>query len=768
MQVPQVAPMTSPVSDSDTNDGGSAFLALHPALQRWIWQQHWTELREVQERAIPVVLRGERDVILAAATAGGKTEAAFLPILSVLAGKSDAAGVACLCVSPLKALINDQARRLEPLGGVVEVPVHRWHGDVPATLKRQLRQQPRGVLLITPESLEGLFVLHGSQLARFFGALRYAVIDELHAFIATERGRQLQSLLQRVEGTLQRSVPRIGLSATLGDMALAAEFLRPGAGARVATIVDAQEGAQELKLQLRGYRTPPPRPAADTRTTTAENHDDEDRDIVDVCGHLFTALRGKDNLVFANSRGQVERIADLLRRRSAEQGVPNEFEPHHGSLAKAIREDVEARLKRHDTPTTAVCTSTLELGIDIGSVACVAQVGAPPTVASLRQRLGRSGRRGEPAVLRLYAIEDELGADPPVQDAIRAETVQTIAMVQLLLDRWCEPPECGAFHFSTLVQQVLSSIAQRGGTSALDAWTGLCRLGPFRNVDRGMFALLLRGLGARDLVTQTHDGTLVLGLAGERLVNHYEFYAAFVTTEEFRIFTQGRLLGHLPVTSPVQAESHIVFAGQRWKVVRVDAGDKVIEVVPSPGGKPPRFEGTRGIVHDRIRQTMLAIYRGNEVPVYLDAAAQRLLREGRQNFRLLGLDSRAIVRDGGDVLLFPWRGDRVMDTVVAVLQAGGLRVGRDGVAIWVGGTEPGEVLACLERATAPGQLDGAALACAVANKAQEKHDALLPDALLDSEFVARRLDVAGALQWLREVCADERGHTVDAARGPAR
>lgn len=181
-----------------TPTGSDPFDLLHPGIRRWVWQQGWGDLRPVQRAAIPPLVAGGQDVIVAAQTAGGKTEAAFLPLLSRIADEP-AGGFRLLCVRPLKALINDQFRRLDALCEALEVPVFRWHGDVSAAHKQKARQRPAGVLLMTPESLEATFVRRGLEVPRLFGALDAVVIDELHAFIGSDRGRQLQSLLHRLE-----------------------------------------------------------------------------------------------------------------------------------------------------------------------------------------------------------------------------------------------------------------------------------------------------------------------------------------------------------------------------------------------------------------------------------------------------------------------------------------------------------------------------------------------------------------------------------------
>src|SRR4051794_19076113 len=220
-------PARTTILPPSVSDASASFELLHERVRRWIWDQQWSELRDVQELAIRTLLAGEGDAIVTAATAAGKTEAAFLPICSRLVGEEASSGVQVLYVGPLKALINDQWRRLQDLCESLEIPVHRWHGDVTSTARDNLIRKPDGILLITPESLEAMFVRRGTDVARIFGGLRYIVIDELHAFIGSERGMQLQSLLHRLEHVLRRRVRRIGLSATLGDMNIAADFLRP-------------------------------------------------------------------------------------------------------------------------------------------------------------------------------------------------------------------------------------------------------------------------------------------------------------------------------------------------------------------------------------------------------------------------------------------------------------------------------------------------------------------------------------------------------------
>lgn len=721
-----------------------AFARYHPAVQQWIYRQGWDRLRDVQERAAELIIAGRRDVIIASATADGKTEAALLPICSVLARRQEqgiGAGVAALSVSPLKALINDQHDRITGLADPLGLRVHRWHGDAPASGKARVLRAPQGLLLITPESLEALFVRHGDRVGRIFGGLRYILIDELHSFIGTERGAQLQALLHRVEEAGGRRVPRVALSATLSDFAAAAEFLRPGDGAQVAVVSTAEPGG-EIRLQVRGYLTPAAPPAPDQ----------EPGDRAAIADHLFRTLRGTDNLVFANSRAAVEVYADMLAQRAARAQMPSRFLAHHGSLGKSVRDHVEESLKDPAMPVTAICTSTLELGIDIGSVDSVAQIGAPPTVAGLRQRLGRSGRRaGRPAILRVYVAEPELTAGIAPADTLRPELFQTIAMIELLTASWYEPPDTAGLHFSALIQQILSMTAQHGGSPVGRLFTILCETGPFRTVDRAVFTALLRDMGRHHLLEQHPDGDLLPGREGERLLRHYSFYASFSTSLDYRLVADGYTLGSLPVDRPILPGATLIFSGARWRVLSVDTVLRVVELTAAEAGKPPVFPGTGGEIADRVRREMFQLYRSRDVPRYLDTTARTLLAEGRAAFHAYGHATRRIFAHDTETLLFPWRGDRIMNTLAAVLGMHGLRVGQDGLALTISNCTPTRLLDAVTDLTAGPPPDPVATAATVRAKQHDKYDRYLGEQILNLGYAARALDIPGAWAVLREL-----------------
>ena len=186
-----------------------------------------------------------------------------------------------------------------------------------------------------------------------------------------------------------------------------------------------------------------------------------------IARHLFETHRGHRSLIFAGARGAVETTTVRLSEMGEAAGVPEEFFAHHGNLSREHREHAEQRMKDRSRPASIVCTTTLELGIDVGEIEAVSQLGPGHTVSGMRQRLGRSGRRpGQAAVMRVYVKEGELTDAAHPLDALRAHTVQAIAMLNLMLRKWNEPPEPRRLHLSTLLHQVMALVGQRGGVDA--------------------------------------------------------------------------------------------------------------------------------------------------------------------------------------------------------------------------------------------------------------------------------------------------------------
>jgi ATP-dependent Lhr-like helicase len=721
---------------------------LHEKVRQWIWRQGWDGLRDIQERSIPILLSGTNDLIITAGTASGKTEAAFLPIVSRLAseGTPAGAGFRAIYVSPMRALINDQFGRMENLCGEVEIGVTKWHGDVSASMKARARKNPQGILLITPESLEAILVRRGQEAARLFRGLSYVVIDEMHAFMDSPRGKQLQSILHRIDVAAGAKAGRVGLSATLADEKISRAFLRPLDPDSVVVLPRTATG-QELQLQVRGYISQVAKTGQKKTDVQGEDQSDDSIHVTEaaIARHLFDTLRGRRSLIFAGARNRVETVTVRLSELSNELGVPEEFFAHHGNLSREHREDAERRMKDQSRPASIVCTTTLELGIDVGAIESVAQLGPGHTVSGIRQRLGRSGRRaGQPAVMRVYVEEAALTETTHPLDALRQNTVKAIAMLNLMLQGWNDPPVEGRLHLSTLLHQILALIAQRGGISATEAWGLLVKSAVFPAIDLELFKNLLRQMAAPNirLIEQAPDGTLLPGAEGERLIESRDIFSVFVSPEEYRVIALGgRAIGQVPVDNPVVAGQFLVLAGRRWRVLEVDPDRKEILVTPASGGHPPRFLSEPKPPSDEIVAEMRQVYLNLTVPAFLDRPAINLLAEGRTTFDRFDLRHCSITRHDGQLLLFPWIGERQQQGLLLSLARAELEPTPLGLAISVAADRAEALRKELLRLSHSPPPDPMELASYVKQRAIEKFDAFLGEEMLTLAFARERLDV---------------------------
>ena len=745
-----------------------AFDSLHENVRRWIWQQGWEGLRDVQEQSIPHLLAGDRDLIIMAATAGGKTEAALLPIVSRLAtdGAAPGGGFQAIYVSPMRALINDQFGRMESLCSELDIEVTRWHGDVSASVKAKARKKPSGIVLITPESLEAILVRRGREVARLFRGLSYVVIDEMHAFLDDPRGKQLQSILHRIDIAANVQPIRVGLSATLADEGAARAFLRPLEPGRV-DVLPPGPGGPQIKLQLRGYV----RPTFKLRQLTATPSQDgtaappDDPASIALTKHLFDTHRGHRSLIFAGSRQNVELTTVRLAEMTEAMGVPEEFFAHHGSLSREHREHAEQRMKDKSRPASIVCTTTLELGIDVGDIEAVAQIGPGHTVSGMRQRLGRSGRRpGQAAVMRVYVTESELTDGTHPLDALRCQTVQSIAMINLMLRKWNEPPDRSRLHLSTLLHQVMALVSEHGGVTAAKAWEVLVRSGTFAGIDIGLFKTLLRRMGNPEvgLLEQAPDGTLLPGPAGERLLESRDIFAVFMSPEEYKVVAEGgRAVGQVPGTNPFSPGQMLILAGRRWRVIEVNGQRRELTVRPAHGGVPPSFGGDAQPPADGVVEEMRRFWEELTLPAFLDPTAKQLVAEARTTYDRLGLRHSFVARHEGQLLLFPWVGEKKQQALVLALTHADLEPEPLGLAIGMSVEHRAGLKKALT-ALAEGQFPSAVeLAAMVENKEVEKFDPFLGDELLDQAWAHDRLDVSSltdvAGHLVRSLQASEHG-----------
>jgi ATP-dependent Lhr-like helicase len=649
----------------------SNFGRLDERIQRWAWQRKWRELRQIQDDAIPAILDNANDLLLIAGTAEGKTEAAFLPILTAVAGR-DEPGFSVLYISPLKALINDQFGRLEQLCEELDIDVVRWHGDAPQAGKDRAIRNPRGVVQITPESIEALLVRRPAIARKLFRSVDFIVIDELHYFLEGPRGLHLAVLLNRVDEISEKRARRVGLSATVGDVTVAKHYLNWGAPDGV-VVLQSFSGNAELLTQIRGYVEE--EGVEDEDALEEEGLGGSKKALDRIADDIFRVSKGENNLVFAGSRRRVESVTDRLRVRCEKNGTPNEFFAHHGSLSKEVRHDLEARLRDGRVPTTAVATTTLELGIDLGSIKATGKVGAPSSMASLRQQVGRSGRReGQAAILRMYIRERRVHAGSVPMFRVRLDIARSVAAVKLLIERFIEPPTPSLSIATVVVQQTLSLISERGGERADRLYGLIAGKGPLSSFPKRDYVTLLRYMaGDLKMIEQAPNGLIMLGEVGERVVTKRDFYAMFETPEEWRIIHGSEALGTVPLSPTIGTGTLIAFAGKRWRIEGVDDIGKVLMVAPHRHAKIPQFESLgQEVISGRLAAETRKVLQGEESYPFLDKTAAHLLSEGRAAYRGLQLDNELCVGHDGNVFLFTWAGSKLDELLAQVMASVGM------------------------------------------------------------------------------------------------
>jgi len=767
----------------------AAFTLLHPGVQKAIWSMGWKEFHPIQVEAIHQVLEHSGHLIVTAQTAGGKTEAAFLPVISKLA-TNPRPSIQALYVGPLKALINDQFLRLEKLCGHLEMPVHRWHGDVSVSRKRELRESPAGILLITPESLESNFINYGVHIPRLYRHLEFVVIDELHSFLDNVRGVHLRSLLARLSNATGTTPRMIGLSATLGDPQAACRFLSPDQPETVSVISD-PNSKREIKFGIRAYLRRPftgnekllePRlsPAqalqVAERITSAELEAGQpchagnvpelaptlrqpgvqpDDELDEIAADIVRNFAHSTNLIFVNAKSTIETLAVRLRERVKKEKLPADpFVVHHGSISKELREEAEAQLK-DPAPTTAICSSTLEMGIDLGAVRAVGQVDTPWSVASVVQRLGRSGRRdGETAIMRMYVRDTSPHFGSGLTDLLYPDLLRAIALTRLMLAKWLEPPDIDRLHLSTLVHQVLSCLKQTGGMPAVQLHQTLSKTGPFRHVTAAMFNVLLKGLGEKQVIEQLPQGELILAPLGEQITSNFDFYAAFKGTEEYFIRNGEEHIGNLPADLIPPVGEHIILAGRRWRVEEIDALAKTVFVIPARGGKAPEFLGSGGEIHSRVVQEMRAVLLDTDEPPWLDEGGKLLLRAARHLAQNCGLTRANVLSTPHKVQWFPWIGTRGVLTLRAFASAAHMPHEIDRLSITYHVDSAHAFLEHLQ-AIVHSSSSAAELAHHMPVKAMQKFDEMLPPELLDLANGHDHLDLEEARRAASEAATEK-------------
>ena len=630
-----------------------------PFVQEYIYRNGWESLRAIQVAAAEVIFRTDDNLLLTASTASGKTEAAFFPIITLFS-EDPPSSVGCIYIGPLKALINDQFLRLNDLCEEADIPVWHWHGDVAQSHKERLMKRPSGILQITPESLEVMLLHKHAAIPKLFGDLRFVVIDEVHSLLRGDRGGQTLCLIERLSRLAGVNPRRIGLSATMGDPERTGEFLSLGTGRK--TIIPRIEAkGVKWRLSMEHFYVKDIQAAGDRTDIEAlpvlEEKTDQAPDNADPgLGYIFEHTRGKKCLLFVNSREECETVTTTLRQYCERSREPDRFLIHHGNLSASYRETAEEIMKDESQYLTTVTTATLELGIDIGRLERAFQIDAPWTVSSFLQRMGRTGRRELPPEMWFVMREDEPEARAMLPATIPWKLLQGIALVQLYLEeRWVEPPRLDRLPFSLLYHQTMSTLASCGELSPGALADRVLRLHYFHRISQEDYRVLLRHLVETDHIQRTEQGGLIVGLAGERVVNSFKFYGVFEENEEYTVRSEAQELGTIVMPPPVGEK--LAIAGHVWVVLDVDRKRHLVYCEQVKGNIPAYFGLCPGDLHTRILRRMRQVLREERQYPYLMKNAVARLEQARFTAVRSGTGEHPMIHLGGNMwCLLPWVG----------------------------------------------------------------------------------------------------------------
>lgn len=768
-----------------------------PFVQEYIYRNQWQSLRAIQVAAGDAIFNTKENLLLCASTASGKTEAAFFPILTLLS-EDPPSSVGVLYVGPLKALINDQFTRLNDLCADAGIPVWHWHGDVPWSHKNKMMKHPSGILQITPESLEALMLHKHAALGRLFSDLRFVVIDEVHSLMRGDRGAQTLCLLERLQRTAGCRPRRIGLSATVGDLEATGRFLSSGTGRGM--IIPKIEGPKETwrlsmehfyvtgpqgsdvdgkgsgaggterddvidayvvpvsqplggtQEQLSGGAEEHPSAAADPLPAADPASDSAQKAADPGIGYIFEHTRGRKCLVFCNSREEAETVTTTLRQYCEAKHEPDRFMIHHGNLSASLRMTAEDAMKDEESMLTTVTTSTLELGIDIGRLERAFQLDAPFTVSSFLQRMGRTGRRGQPPEMWFVMREDPPEPRAMLPENVPWKLVQGIALVQVYLEeRWVEPPRLDRLPYSLLYHQTMSTLAGGGEMTPAELAARVLTLSCFYRISQDDYRILLRHLIAIDHIQTTERGGLIVGLAGERITNSYRFYAVFQENEEYTVRADSEELG--TIVKPPPVGDKIAIAGHVWVVEEVDHRRHSVYCHMVKGNVPAYFGECPGDIHTHVLERMKQVLEEDQSYPYLMQNAAVRIALGRDMARHAGLLDEPLIPLGGDMwALFPWLGTyafMALERFLKIRCAGflGLKGLESAKPYYMQFTMKADRASFYEIVTAQAERPLDAMELLYKNEVPvfEKYDEFVPDVLVRKGFAYGVLDVEGML-----------------------
>lgn len=697
----------------------NTFSLLNKPVQEAIWEMGWKTFRPIQDQSIEIIINTDKDLIISAPTASGKTEAAFLPLISrYFDDLSSSMGI--IYISPLKALINDQFIRITALCEKTNIHITKWHGDANTSEKKKLLKNPKGILMITPESIEALLIRKEVEARKLFENIKCVVIDEIHSFVGTERGLHLYSLLNRIQHSTGNKLHRkIALSATIGDLNSVKKWLsiKPE---KVLDIID-NENDKGVFGDVIVVKT-----------------NDEVPSSFQI--QLFELVKQGKTLVFSNSKNDLEDACDKMKHFSKKIKMPDIYRIHHGSLSKEIREETEQELK--ETKNLCVfCTNTLELGIDIGDINRTILLAPPWSVSSFIQRIGRSGRKDSEPIKFAFLLQSvPLTEKSNYIDQLQVSIVKSVAITELYLENFCEHNLFNPIDYSCLAHQILAYIAQRGGCTAQQIYEVIIKESFMGIMCVDSFIDFLRYLKDAQYIEQFENGDILLAEKSEKMVEDFHFYSVFQTPENWSVINNGSLIGELPFLLFYDVGDQILLAARRWEIIALEEKNKRIIVIPGIKRKDAIFESNFGLTTKEIHQKMKFLYETKFIPSYADDTTSELLTDAYNYYNIIAQNEN---------ILFLFQGSRTSNTLKIILKFQKITWKDFEVGLEIKQYNRNEIFNLLKNTplTEDFFMNVISKLCRE-EKLRRKYDYLLPNELLNKMYFHDNIDIEGLKQFL--------------------
>ncbi|SHD77390.1 DEAD/DEAH box helicase [Schnuerera ultunensis] len=594
----------------------------------------WNSLTPIQEKTIPRLLNGDNSILIAQ-TAGGKTEAAFLPIISEIY-KEKLKPISVIYVSPIRALLNNQEFRLKKLGKIGNIDAFKWHGEVDYSNKRKFKIEPKHIIATTPESLEVILMSDSYDPEELFSNIRFIVIDEVHYFAENYRGAQLLSIIERIQTYSKYDIQRIGLSATVGNPEEILDWIS-GSSKRGKSVIKPENKGNKSKIFIRYF--------------------DEFSENTVSC--LLPELRDKKALFFCNSRTNSEMMSRILKNLGLNAKV------HHSSISKNLREMSEDKLKNAPSEMCLCCTSTMELGIDVGELDVVMQLNSPSTVASFRQRMGRTGRRQGTISHYEFCVSQEFFL------------INAIAIVELARQKWIESTPTPLAAYTVLFQQLFSMIQQKFGLKHPYLKGIVEKSNSFKDINEDKLLEFIQYLIDENYL-EFSNGEYLLGKEIEKEYGYnfiMNFLSVFETIPEFSIIYKNKEIGTLQswfIYSLLKENktSKFILAGNTWVIDKIDYDRYRIYVQISKEGGLAIWMGNGMVISYEIAKQMLKVLNSNNDYPYIDIRSKDVLKSIRLEHSALSIDLDEIlidvVKDGFDI--YTYAGHKVNFTLGLIIQ----------------------------------------------------------------------------------------------------